>query len=64
MLHAIHGYSTFMDNATPFMGGRVFYGCSWVFFGALYPSHGIISTGDVGRSMDGVFQIMMKDEIQ
>lgn len=38
-----------MDNATPSMDKRVFHGCAQVFVGALYPSHGVISTNDIGQ---------------
>ena len=60
MLHTIRGYSTSMDNATPSMDKRVFHGCAQVFVGALYPSRGVTSTGDIGRSMDEGFQVMME----
>lgn len=53
-----------MDNATPSMDERVFHICAQVFVGALHPSHGVISTDDIGRSLDGGFQVMMKNEIQ
>lgn len=42
-----------MDNATPSMDERAFHGCTQVLVGALYPSRGVISTDEIGRSMDG-----------
>jgi len=49
-----------MDNATPSMDKRGFHGCAQVFFGALYPSHGVISMNDIGRFMVGGLQVMME----
>ncbi len=49
-----------MDNGTLAMDKRVFHGCAQVFVGALYPFHGEISTNDIGRSMDGGAQVIMK----
>lgn len=56
MLHAIRRYFTSIDNATLSMDKMVLHGCAQVFVGALYPSRGVISTDDIGRSMDGGLQ--------